>query len=265
MQFHRFLAVAAASSSSALAAQVQDEPLCAERPGLATPTCTIPAGAIQIEVGLLDWTHSVSNSSEERELVVGETAVKFGISDRAHLEVAWSPYVRSRTWEGDAKNSVSGFGDLTLAAKVRLTRSDMPVQLAVKPYVEFPTADDQIGNGTVEGGLIVPIDYSVPHSPISIGLSPEVAILGDEDGNGRHVGLSSVLAVSASLTDRLTGAAEIYGSWERSGGKSVKQFVLGGSLAYLFLNTLQFDVGMNAGLNRDSPDLELYSGVPSRF
>ena len=71
-----FIAAAAlVLSSSAYAAG--EQPICADRPGKATPTCTVPKGMVQVETGLVDWTSD--------ELDIGQTAVKVGVTDRLAL------------------------------------------------------------------------------------------------------------------------------------------------------------------------------------
>jgi hypothetical protein len=37
------------------------------------------------------------------------------------------------------------------------------------------------------------------------------------------------------------------------------------AVAYLISNDVQLDAGANFGLNRNTPDIELYSGVSVRF
>jgi hypothetical protein len=45
----------------------------------------------------------------------------------------------------------------------------------------------------------------------------------------------------------------------------VRQASADGSAAYLVSNDVQLDAGANFGLNRNTPNIEIYSGVSVRF
>jgi hypothetical protein len=45
----------------------------------------------------------------------------------------------------------------------------------------------------------------------------------------------------------------------------VRQYSLDAAAAFLVSNNVQLDAGVNFGLNRNTPDVELYSGVALRF
>ena len=247
----------------AFAAETEDE-ICADRPGLATPVCTVPVGRVQVETSAIDWVKDHSGDIRSDELSVGETAVKVGVTDRLHLEFSGVPYLRSRTRADTSKTVVSGFGDVSLAGKYRLTESSRPLQVAVRPFVKIPTAKKSLGNGRVEGGLIVPIEYALRGSQMSIVWSPEVDVLADEDGPGHHFGTIQVVGVAFPLSSETDASLEVSGAWEWEGTTS-RELLVGGSVAHRLTRDLQVDAGVNLGLNRSAPDLELYSGVAVRF
>jgi hypothetical protein len=45
----------------------------------------------------------------------------------------------------------------------------------------------------------------------------------------------------------------------------VRQYSLDAAIAYLLGNNAQLDAGANFGLNRNAPDVELYTGIAIRF
>jgi hypothetical protein len=45
----------------------------------------------------------------------------------------------------------------------------------------------------------------------------------------------------------------------------VRQSSVDGSIAYLLSDDVQFDAGANFGLNHNTPDVQLYTGVSKRF
>lgn len=249
----------------AAAHATDDDPICADRPGLSTPACTVPTGMVQVETGLADWSRDEDSGLTAEALTIGATAVKYGVSDRLHVEVDISPYNRASLSGGGMHASVSGFGDIGLAAKYRLTGEDSAVEIALFPFVTLPTAAHDIGDGQVEGGLIVPVGYAIPNSPLSLALSPELDVNADPDGSGHHLAMTQVVGLGASLGDRLSASVELAGSWDFLPHATLRQYVLGTSAALLASKDLQLDAGVNFGLNRAAADIELYSGFAVRF
>jgi hypothetical protein len=242
-----------------------EEPICADRPGLSTPTCTVPAGMIQVETTIADWIKDRSGGVRTEELTVGETAFKYGVTDRLHIELSLVPYTRVRTRDGDERETLSGFGDMGIAAKYKVTGDDAPVQLALYPFVKIPTAKRPVGNGEIEGGILIPIGYAIPGSNLSLVLGPELALVADEDGSGHHLAMAQVVGIGFPLAPRLSASAEILGSWDWDPAGTVRQYTAGMSAAYLLSNDVQIDAGVNLGLNRATSDVEIYSGVAFRF
>ena len=180
-----------------------EQPICAARPGKSTPTCTVPPGRAQIETGLVDWTLQKNGGERDTSIVIGETTFKYGLTDRSDIEVDVTPWERSASRVGGAHDSVSGFGDISVAYKQQLTGDSASVQVAALPYVKIPTANHSVGNGKWEGGLLVPIGYSIPRSPLSIGLTPEVDWAADGDGHGHHLAMAQVVSLGWQLNDKL--------------------------------------------------------------
>lgn len=249
----------------AAAAADAEDPICADRPGIATPTCTVPTGMVQVETTIADWIRDRSAGVRSTDLVVGETALKFGVTDRFHVELAVAPYARSTVRAQGARETESGFGDTAIAAKYRLTREIAPVQVAVRPFVKIPTARRPLGNGKVEGGLIVPVEYAIPRSQLSLTFAPELGLLADGDGSGHHLATAQVVSLAIPLSSRLSASAELAGAWDWDPAATVRQYLAGGSAAYLLSNDVQLDAGVNVGLNGQAPDLQLYSGFAFRF
>lgn len=255
---------AAALCAASVAAAADNPPICADRPGKANPTCTVPKGMVQIETGLADWTGDNSDGVRTDAVTLGATAFKYGLSDRWHIEVDIAPYNHLSVRGDGADERNSSFGDVVLRSKYRLTSGD-GVQLAVSPFVKIPTAKAPIGNRMVEAGVALPIDYSIPKSPLSITLGPEIDWLADDDGHGHHAAMVQVVGLGWAVTERLNLSGELWGQWNWNPAGTGKQATADGAIAYLVNNNLQIDGGANFGLNQQTPDVELYAGVSTRF
>jgi len=246
-----------ASRSSA----ADEQPICADSPGKASQTCTVPAEHFQVEINLADWTLQKG----DRELLFADGNFKFGLDDRSDIGVELIPLVRE-TSRGDGDHqSASGFGDVGIAYKHRLSPADAPLQVTAFPFVKIPTANRPIGNRMWEAGIIVPLAYNIPGTPLSFNLSPELDRSADEDRHGHHWTMVQVGSLGWQATPKLSLLAEVWGQWDWDPGGTTRQVTFDTSAAYLLRNDLQLDGGANIGLTRNSPDIELYAGFAKRF
>jgi hypothetical protein len=246
---------------AASAAQAEDAPICADRPAKANAVCTVPAGRWQLETAAADWLRLEQGGSETETLLLGGSIAKLGLTDGSDLQLAFTPFVRVSS-DGE---HLSGVGDVTVRFKQRLTGSDSAVQVAVIPFVKLPTAKKGIGNGKAEGGLALPVSFALV-GPVTATLGPEVDLLADADGHGRrHLAIVQVVNLSAPVASRLTLIGELWAGWNFDPQATVKQRSVDLAIAYAATGNLQLDAGANAGLTRDTPDVELYAGVSKRF
>jgi hypothetical protein len=247
------------------AAAADEQPICAARPGKSTPTCTVPAGHFQLETGLADWSLQKTEGERDTSLAIGETTVKYGLTERSDIEIDVTPWERQTSRGPGFRDNASGFGDITVAYKQQLSANDAAVQVAALPYVKIPTASGALGNGKWEGGLLIPIGYSIGKSPFSMGVTPELDWVADADGRGHHVAMAQVASLGWQVSPKLNLSGEIWGHWDWDPAGTTRQASADGAVAYLLSNSVQIDAGANFGLNQQTPDVELYAGVSKRF
>lgn len=262
--FNPIIAAAGLSVSTAAFA-ADDQPICADRPGKATSACTVPPGHWQVETGFADWTLQKNSGERDTSLVLGETTVKYGLTSGSDIEIDVTPWERATSRVGSVHESASGFGDMNVVYKQRLTSSDAPVQVIAMPFVKVPTANHALGNAKWEGGLLVPISFSIPKTPLSVALTPEIDWAADADGHGHHAAMAQVASLGWAVSDKLNLSAELWGQWDWDPSGSTRQASADGAIAYLVNKNLQLDGGANFGLDRQTPDVELYAGVSKRF
>src|SRR5690348_12073008 len=111
-------AVLLCGASAAVAAE--QPPICADRPGKATSACTVLAGHWQVETGFADWSNHMESGERDTMLAVGETAIKYGLTDASDIEVDFTPWQRATSRSPGLHESASRIGDLTLIYKPRL-------------------------------------------------------------------------------------------------------------------------------------------------
>ncbi|MDI1294455.1 MAG: transporter [bacterium] len=252
--------------SSAAQAQEARE-LCADRPGLGTPACTMAPGKVQMELGLGDWTREKDASSQTDSVVLGDALVRFGLTDSLEAQVGWTSYghVRTRDRLTGAIAKASGTGDVTLALRQNLHNPDgSGFSIALMPYATVPTGGSAIGAGDWGVGLIVPVSFDLGHG-LSLGLTPQVDAAVDGDGKGRHLAYGSVAGLGFALSEAVSGTIEAQVTRDDDPDGHATQALAGLSFAWKPSDAMQFDIGLNLGLNSVSPDSQLYVGVVRRF
>jgi Putative MetA-pathway of phenol degradation len=258
--------IAAALLAGSTAANAADEqPICPDRPSKSTGPCTVPAGKWQIETGLVDWSRDKSDGVRTDDVAWGNTAIKYGISGKADLELWVTPLETERTHGSGLHEHHSSFGDTLVRVKYALTADSAPVQVALDPFVKIPSANHRLGNGKVEGGLLVPVAVPIGKSPVTLSLDPELDWLADADGSGHHGATQQVVNLGIAAADKLNLSTEIWAMWDWDPAGTGRQVSWDGSVAYLVNKDLQLDAGANFGLNQQTPDVELYTGVSVRF
>lgn len=239
-------------------------PICTDRPAKANATCTVPAGKVQLESSLAGWSLTRAGGARSTLLSIGSTVVKLGMTGRSDLQVGLTPYARLTVRGGGSRSRVPGSGDVSVRYKQRLTHDDSKVQVAAIPFVKLPTARRGLGNDKVEGGMAVPVSFAVS-GPVMMTLGPEVDILADGDGRGRHPALVNLVNLAGPIAPGITIAGELWSNFNFDPAGTIKQASADVALAYAVSGDLQLDAGANIGVTRDTPDVELYVGVSTRF
>jgi hypothetical protein len=245
------------AASPALA---DDGPICADRPGKGTSACTVPAGRWQMEIGLYDGSFQHrAGVTTDLDTAAG-LLVKYGVNDRLDLEAGWAVFEDVR---GSGTPGASSVGDLFLHAKWN-AGSAGPLSVYLDPYVKLPTASNGLGNGAVEGGLVVPLAMDLGQG-WSLGLTPEVDLLAGAAGGGHHLNAAGALGLGYGLDNGLALGAELWTAHNFDPAGTSSQYSFDLSAAWTLGQNTQLDCGANFGLNRATSDLELYAGVSFRL
>ena len=241
--------------------------LCAERPGLDTPACTVDPGHLQVEVGLGDWTLDRQPDSRTDTIVVGDISARYGVGESTEIRLGWSAYGHSRT-RGQATGAVdrlSGTGDVTIGLKQNLSSpSGDGFSLAVLPYATLPTGKTGIGAGDWGAGLLIPASYALTEV-FTLELTPEWDAAVDSDGEGRHSAYGSAAGLGVKLNEQWSMSVEGQLIRDRDPAGHSTQALAGAYLAWQPKRRIQFDAGAQAGLNHATPDVELYFGISEKF
>lgn len=251
-------------------AQPQDKPsreLCTDRPGLGTPPCTVEPGRLVVELGLGDWTRERDGEGRTDTIEAGDLLLRLGLTDSLEAQVGWTAYghVRTRDVADGAIDRRDGTGDVRIALRQNLRNPDgTGFSVAVMPYATVPVGGGAIGAGDWGAGLLVPVSFDL-RDGLTFELTPEIDAAVDEDGDGRHIAFGSVVGLDVALSETVSATVEASLMRDDDPEDHSTQALGGLALAWQPSDDMQFDIGLNVGLNADSPDSEVYLGVVRRF
>ena len=241
--------------------------LTTDRPTKSNSPITVDAGRFQIESDLANFTYDNTAGVKTRTFQALDPVLKLGVTNWADIELQFNGLQSIAIGDGVSPTTrARGFGDVLLRTKINFVGNDGgDFAIAAIPYVKLPSQRAVLSNGVVEGGLIIPIQYKLP-SDFTLLLAPEFDAFKNALNSGRHVNYANLVNLSHPVPGikDLTVAAEFFASVS-SERASPDIYTADFALTYLVNPQLQLDLGTNIGLNRDAPDIQVYTGVSYRF
>ncbi len=229
-------------------------PLSTDRPDTTESAYTVDAGHCQLEIELAAFTH---DGGDWTEYTLGEVNAKLGITHSADLQLVMPFHTHARSGE-------EGYGDTEVRLKYNLWGNDGgDTAMALMPFVKIPTAQDDLGNGDFEGGLIVPFAFAGP-ADWSCAVMGEVDLASDEVGDGYHlVGLVAATA-SHGITENTAGFLELVGILSDEPSADIAAYFNTG-LTWAVTPTCQIDGGLRVGLTHAAADITPFLGLSTKF
>lgn len=240
--------------------------LATDRPDKTESAYTIDAGHYQIEMDLLNYTYDRSKHETAKALAVAPANLKVGLFNNVDLQIVVETYniVRTKDRVTGEHRRLSGFGDVTLRSKINLWGNEGgPTALSVMPFVKIPTARGDLGNGSMEGGVIFPFAMVLP-CEWDLGAQIEVDQLRDQTSSSYHQEFSNTVTVSHDIVGKLGGYVELFSNVSNESHSAwVATFDFG--FTYAVSRNVQLDAGMNIGLTDAADDLNPFIGLSLRY
>jgi hypothetical protein len=264
-----------ALAAAPLAARAQDAPapgsapdlpaICTDRPTKSNVPCTVDAGHFQLESDLFNGTFQKTGGVTTDTYLATNPTLKYGVSKTLDLEVNIAPYEVVHTSGAGAHSDLGGVGDLYLRAKYNfLSTANGQWMASVIPYIKAPTARLGIGNGAVEGGALMPVSYKITDK-LTLTSVPELDAFKNSLDQGRHLNTAQLLNLAYSLPQNVTVYGEVWGDWNFDPSGTIRQASADVAAAWGMTKYLQFDAGLNFGLNRATPGVQAYVGISQKF
>ena len=239
-----------------------------DRPPKANVPYTVDAGHFQYETDLVNLAfNQVSGTVHTDTLLVPNPTFKFGLTNNIDLEINAPAGIGIHSFDtaSGASSTVWGVNDVFLRTKVNLWGNDGgSTAFALLPYVKLPMASAGIGNGAVEGGVIAPLSISLPKG-FTLLFNSEVDVLKNSADNGRHANFINLVTVSHELVKDVTLYVEGWSDYNNDPMQRTTQYSFDLAAAWLVRRNLQLDFGLDFGLNRATPKVQVFAGVSQRF
>src|SRR5215204_270598 len=129
-----------------------------DRPDVTESPYTVDAGHFQVEMSLIEYVYDDDDDTQINEFSFAPSNLKVGLLNNVDVQFVLDPYVYQRVHTPAGESTNDGFGTAQARLKVNVWGNDGgDTALAVMPFVQFPTARNDLG-GTdhMEGGLIIP-------------------------------------------------------------------------------------------------------------
>jgi len=244
-------------------------PFCTDRPTKSSGACTVDAGHFQIESDIFNATFQRTGGVTTDTYLFTNPTFKLGLTNTTDAELSITPIetVVTHDHTTGSNSTVTGIGDLFARLKWNLMGDDDgDVAVTLSPYVKLPTARHGVGDGAVEEGMILLLDFNLP-AGWSMNVDPEADALKNADNTGRHLNYSGVVSVSHPIDKAFTGTLEFWTDVNEDPAGTIRQSSFDLTLAWIPPKTpnLQFDGGLYLGLNNATPGVQAYVGVSKRF
>ena len=188
-----------------------------DRPDKTDCPFTVDAGHFQLEMDFANFTCDAPTAAhgnlKTEDYQLAPMNVKIGVLDNVDFQLVLSPYqwqrVEDKSTGGVEKDS--GFGDVTPRVKVNLAGNDGGFfALALIPFVKFPTAQDNLGNGAYEGGVGIPYAFDVPNW--DVGFQTTFNNARDDVGSSYHAEFDNSVSIGHAIIGSLEYHVEFFSS-----------------------------------------------------
>ena len=240
-----------------------------DRPPKADSAYTVDAGHFQYETDLLNYSQTNFGGVTTRLYQAFDPVWKLGLTNWVDFELQFNGYQNLTATDnatGAAVAKGAGLGDVFVKSKINLFGNDGgAAALAVIPYVKIPSGAPTISNGVVEGGLIAPFQLTLPHD-FGLTLMSEVDALKDANDSGRHANFVDLVNLNHAVPGikNLSAAIEFFSS-VGTDPNTPPIYTFDTALIYLLTPNVQLDAGVDFGLNRAAPAVQVFVGLSQRF
>ena len=235
------------------------EPLITDRPDFTEASSTVGLGVTQFELGYT-FTTNDDGAGRTSSHTYPEALIRRGIfRDWLELRVAYTAATID-TIAGDT----TGSDDLYLGFKIGITpQQDCLPEMALIPQMTVPTGSRALTNDTVLPGLNWLYGWDLNES-LSFAGSTQFNRTIDQTSMAEYTQWAQSLTVGYSLTDTVGAYTEWFAFFPDNADTDPVEHYFNGGLTKLIGNDIQWDVRAGLGLNEESDDFFVGTGLSIR-
>lgn len=232
-----------------------------DRPDATESPFTVDAGRVQWEMDFANFTRNRLDGVRTTEWEAAPFNLRLGLTPNLEAGIFVTPFRReTETPRGGPRERRSGFGDVTLRTKWNLLGNDGgPLAWGLMADLKLPTASGGMSNGKCEGALTLPVAFELGGG--WGGGAMTLVELRYTGGGGYRPVWGNTLTVGHDITEKTGGYVEL--TSEAGDGAHVATFNCG--LTHALARDVQLDGGVNIGITRNAPDLQVFAGISRRF
>lgn len=237
-----------------------DAPLVTDRPDFTEASSTVGLGVAQLEIG---YTYSFDNDGTDQ--VIGhsyaEPLLRYGmLADWLELRVGWNYFTEKLNG-----NETSGSEDLYLGFKIGLTPQEgiLP-EMALIPQMTVPTGANSFTSDEVLPGANWIYGWAI-NDVLGTAGSTQFNRAIDGGTGEAYTEWAQSWTVALALTDVVGMYTEWFALMPHSAESVETEHYLNGGFTLLVSNDIQWDIRAGVGLNDDSEDYFVGTGLSLRF
>jgi len=240
-----------------------------DRPDKTDSPFTVDAGHFQLELDFANFTYDAPNSErgnvKSEDYQITPMNLKVGVFNNTDFQLVLTPWQWERTYDESTGmvEQKSGFGDITPRVKVNLIGNDGGFfALALIPFVTLPTRQDNLGNGSVEGGVGIPYAFDVPNW--DVGFQTTFNCDHNGVGSGYHAEFDNSVSIGHAVIGKLSYHVEFFSSVTTEQNSSwIGTFDTW--FTYQADKNLCLDAGVYIGVTQSADDWHTWLGMTWRY
>ncbi len=237
-----------------------DAPLVTDRPDFTEASSTVGLGVAQLEIG---YTYTFDNDGTDQTInhSYAEPLLRVGIL-ADWLELRVSQNVNTQKINGVED---SGATDLYLGFKIALTPQEgwLP-EMALIPQATVPTGSSDFGSDEFLPGLNWIYGWGI-NDFVSTAGSTQFNRALDETTADAYTEWAQSWTIAYTLSDRWGGYTEWYAFFPNSADTAQTEHYFNGGFTFLVSDDVQWDIRAGTGLNDNSDDYLIGTGLSIRL
>jgi len=233
---------------------VAEEELVTDRPDQTESAVVVPRHTVQVETGV-----TVERDGDAEVLGVPGTLVRYGVSPRFELRLAWPGWVSVDT----GTEEVDGLADPEIGMKVTLSGKR---ELALLAHLSLPAGNEEVGSPDPTPAVRLSAAHALGEK-VGLGwnLGVETGAQQIEEGRTRLLARWIYTAsVGFALSDRWGAFVEVFGDLPASDPAPAAHSFDGG-VTWLVRPNLQLDLAAGMGLTSEASDRFATVGLSVRL